>query len=62
VIIIFVNALLDSGEHCHDNEQQFKGDKIARRKLWIASVLCVIFMIAEAVGKEKVCSLIIWIN
>lgn len=41
----------DSGEHCHDDEQQFKSDKVARRKLWIASVLCVIFMIGEAVGK-----------
>ena len=42
----------DSGEHCHDDEQQFKADKVARRKLWIASVLCVIFMIGEAVGKH----------
>ncbi len=42
----------DSGEHCHDDEQQFKTDKVARRKLWIASILCVIFMIGEAVGKE----------
>lgn len=43
--------LLDSGEHCHDDEQQHKTDKVARRKLWIASILCVIFMIGEAVGK-----------
>ncbi|XP_021949217.1 zinc transporter 2 isoform X2 [Folsomia candida] len=40
----------DSGEHCHDDEQQFKTDKVARRKLWIASVLCVVFMVGEAVG------------
>ncbi|CAG7836110.1 unnamed protein product [Allacma fusca] len=40
----------DSNEHCHDDELRNEFDKKARKKLWIASVLCVVFMIAEAVG------------
>lgn len=43
----------DSGEHCHDDEHKHSTDSVARRKLWIASVLCVIFMIGEAVGKNN---------
>jgi cation diffusion facilitator family transporter len=43
-------TVLDSGEHCHDDELQKCIDNKARRKLWLASGLCVIFMIAEAVG------------
>ena len=40
-----------SGEHCHDKENKEKGlDKRARRKLVIASVLCLAFMIGEVVG------------
>jgi hypothetical protein len=40
------------GEHCH----QFiptTVDKKARRKLIIASILCVVFMIGEVIGKFK---------
>ncbi|ODM94641.1 Zinc transporter 2 [Orchesella cincta] len=40
----------DSGEHCHDDEHRHVTDNGARRKLWIASLLCVVFMIGEAVG------------
>lgn len=40
----------ESAEHCHDDELQQEIDKKARKKLWIASILCVIFMIGEAVG------------
>ncbi|CAL8143824.1 unnamed protein product [Orchesella dallaii] len=40
----------DSGEHCHDDEHRHVADNVARRKLWIASLLCVVFMIGEAVG------------
>lgn len=43
----------DSGEHCHDDEHRHVSDNVARRKLWIASILCVIFMIGEAVGKKE---------
>lgn len=42
----------DSGEHCHDDEQQHRIDQVARRKLWIASVLCVFFMVGEAIGES----------
>lgn len=39
----------DSASHCHRNRNE-EVDKKARRKLIIASILCVIFMIAEIVG------------
>lgn len=38
-------------EHCHSNNERSEGiDKHARRKLIIASILCVIFMLVEIVG------------
>ena len=41
-----------SGEHCHDQENKDKGlDKRARKKLLLASILCLGFMIGEIVGK-----------
>jgi len=43
-------TVVDSGEHCHDDELQKCIDNKARKKLWMASALCVVFMIAEAVG------------
>lgn len=39
-------------DHCH-RERNEEIDKKARRKLLIASVLCVVFMIAEIVGNIK---------
>lgn len=39
-------------DHCH-RERNEEIDKKARKKLLIASVLCVIFMIAEIVGNIK---------
>jgi len=37
--------------HCHTNDSAHTGiDKIARRKLIIASILCLLFMIGETVG------------
>ena len=36
--------------HCHTPDREGGIDKVARRKLIIASVLCLVFMIAEAVG------------
>lgn len=36
--------------HCHRSRNE-EIDKRARRKLIIASVLCVVFMIAEIVGE-----------
>ncbi|XP_067666088.1 proton-coupled zinc antiporter SLC30A2-like [Haliotis asinina] len=41
---------LSSGNHCHDDTPLGKVDKSARRKLIIASVLCLLFMIGEIVG------------
>ena len=37
-------------EHCHE-EQNNGIDKKARRKLLTATVLCLLFMVAEVVGK-----------
>uniref|UniRef100_A0A1B6D8E9 Zinc transporter 2 n=1 Tax=Clastoptera arizonana TaxID=38151 RepID=A0A1B6D8E9_9HEMI len=37
-------------EHCHSNMQDVQVDNKARRKLIIASILCLIFMIAEIIG------------
>lgn len=44
-----------SSAHCHrDLESQMPEiDKIARRKLIIASILCLLFTIGEAVGKRQ---------
>lgn len=39
-------------DHCH-RERNEAIDKKARKKLIIACILCVIFMIAEAVGKKR---------
>ncbi|ELT87571.1 hypothetical protein CAPTEDRAFT_142357 [Capitella teleta] len=36
--------------HCHTDKQEDRLDRRARNKLIIASMLCVLFMIAEAVG------------
>jgi hypothetical protein len=36
--------------HCHSDEQKPEMDKVARRKLIIASLLCLLFMIFETVG------------
>jgi cation diffusion facilitator family transporter len=43
-------TIQDSGEHCHDDEHRHEIDKKARKKLWIASILCVVFMIGETIG------------
>ncbi|XP_026687624.1 uncharacterized protein LOC103520877 isoform X1 [Diaphorina citri] len=40
----------DEEDHCH-RERKNKNDKKARRKLWFASILCLVFMICEIVGK-----------
>ncbi|VDM32886.1 unnamed protein product [Hydatigera taeniaeformis] len=40
----------DSETHCHSGPNEGGVDKIARRKLLIASALCLIFMIGEATG------------
>ncbi|XP_039278563.1 zinc transporter 2 isoform X3 [Nilaparvata lugens] len=40
---------LDTEDHCHKMRQD-SVDKVARRKLIIASILCVFFMIAEVIG------------
>ena len=42
--------------HCHTDQRTSGVDKVARRKLIIASILCVLFMIAE-VGEKYVVSL-----
>ncbi|CAO1321419.1 unnamed protein product [Diamesa serratosioi] len=43
--------LIESGTHCHRQNRGGEGiDKKARRKLIIASILCVIFMIVEIIG------------
>lgn len=40
----------DEDQHCHVNNRPDNIDKKARRKLIIASILCLLFMLAEAVG------------
>ncbi|XP_039278577.1 zinc transporter 2 isoform X5 [Nilaparvata lugens] len=40
---------VDTEDHCHKMRQD-SVDKVARRKLIIASILCVFFMIAEVIG------------
>lgn len=45
-LVLFLAVLED---HCH-RERNEEIDKKARKKLLIASTLCVIFMIAEIVG------------
>ncbi|XP_046339384.1 zinc transporter 2-like isoform X1 [Haliotis rufescens] len=44
------NSYSSSGNHCHDDTELGKVDKGARRKLIIASVLCLLFMIGEIAG------------
>lgn len=39
------------GSHCHAMKEKIGVDKRARRKLIIASTLCVLFMIGEIIGK-----------
>lgn len=41
--------ILDEEDHCH-RERASKNDAKARRKLWFASFLCLIFMICEIIG------------
>ena len=40
------------GTHCH-KERDHSIDKRARRKLIFASILCLLFMIGEVVGKKR---------
>jgi len=51
-MVNFLVFFIDSGEHCHDDEAQKAIDNKARRKLWLASIICVIFMLVEAVGES----------
>ncbi|KAL1465381.1 hypothetical protein WDU94_004960 [Cyamophila willieti] len=41
--------ILDDEPHCHRN-RKLSNDKRARRKLWFASLLCLVFMICEIIG------------
>lgn len=53
-IIFLLNVFLAIPEdHCH-RERDEEIDKKARKKLLLASTLCVIFMIAEIVGNHHV--------
>lgn len=45
-----VLPLSSADPHCHDKTAEVGIDKRARRKLIIASVLCVVFMLVEVVG------------
>ncbi|CDS35921.1 UDP glucose:glycoprotein glucosyltransferase [Echinococcus multilocularis] len=47
------------GAHCHSGPNEEGIDKVARRKLLIASALCLIFMIGEATGGALASSLAI---
>jgi len=49
-----VIILVPPEDHCH-RERNEEIDKKARKKLLIASALCVIFMIAEIVGNTTKC-------
>lgn len=45
-------------KHCHDNshaqEDREREKKVARKRLYVASVICLIFMIGEILG-ESLC-------
>lgn len=47
-------------KHCHDNshaqEDREREKKVARKRLYVASVICLIFMIGEILG-ESLCFL-----
>lgn len=46
-LLIFLTV----NKHCHQSKAR-ENDNRAKRKLILASVLCVIFMIAEIIGNE----------
>lgn len=49
--MIHVFMIINSTEHCHSDAGRQEGvDMHASRKLIIASILCVIFMILEVIG------------
>uniref|UniRef100_A0A3B3DB90 Proton-coupled zinc antiporter SLC30A8 n=1 Tax=Oryzias melastigma TaxID=30732 RepID=A0A3B3DB90_ORYME len=49
-----LEELQDSVEHCHDNsraqEDRETEKKVAKRRLYVVSVVCLVFMVAEIVG------------
>ncbi|KAF6720602.1 Zinc transporter 8 [Oryzias melastigma] len=49
-----LEELQDSVEHCHDNsraqEDREMEKKVAKRRLYVVSVVCLVFMVAEIVG------------
>jgi hypothetical protein len=50
VLYILYIDLITTGSHCHALQLKTGVDKRARRKLIIASTLCVFFMAGEVVG------------
>lgn len=44
-------------KHCHDNshaqEDREREKKVARKRLYMASIVCLIFMIGEIVGEFR---------
>lgn len=49
------DGTIDGIQHCHDNshsrEDREREKKVARKRLYVASVICVIFMTGEILGE-----------
>lgn len=47
----------DGVKHCHDNshaqETREREKKVARKRLYVASVICLLFMIGEILGESQ---------
>lgn len=44
------------GTHCHGSKAQWEENReklVAKKKLYIASVVCLVFMIGEVIGKSQ---------
>lgn len=52
-VIKLINLSFSVNEHCHPNRDSTSDHQKARRKLIFASILCLIFMAGESVGKFR---------
>lgn len=55
------NFVISVNKHCHQKGAP-EIDKRARRKLITASILCVIFMIGEIVGKAQITTIVYFLS
>ena len=50
-VVYLCGVCVCAATHCHAGHKKSSLDKKARKKLIVASVLCLVFMVAEVVGK-----------